>query len=97
MIRGAILGPRSSSARVEIAPGAVIGRGARVVPGAAVERLAPVQPGEVVEAEVARERLDEIRAVDRARARRRPRLPDHLRDALWRVESAGLEPRRRAG
>ena len=23
-------------------------------------------------------------------------LPDHLRDALWRVESAGLEPLRRA-
>ena len=23
-------------------------------------------------------------------------LPDHLRDALWRVESAGLEPERGA-
>ena len=94
-IVGAILGRRVEVGDGAIvAAGSVIGEGARVEAGAAVAAGARVAPGD-------RGRaggrgvigLEQVRAVDSTgQLDDVLALPDHLRDALWRVESAALEP-----
>ena len=66
-----------------IGPDAVIGEGARVEAGTELEAGARLAPGELVllTGNDRSNLLDDVLA-----------LPDHLSDALWRVESARIEP-----
>ena len=90
-IRGAIL-----AAGVEVGdgatiePGAVIGEGARIAAGAAVERDGSDPAGRGARLSDALAELQALDSGDMVAATLA--LPDHLRDALWRVESARLEP-----
>ena len=91
-VHEAILAPGvevGEGARIEA--GAVIGEGARIEAGAAIGDGRAPGPGRG--RVVSDDALAAIRAADRSNQLDDVlALPDHLRDALWRVESARLEP-----